>query len=107
MKIKGIDFCCGAGGLSRGLLNAGIEVLAGVDIDGRLQKTYETNNQPSKFLQADIQTLNVEKLRNDLNIDKTDVVVYAACTPCQPFSSLNRNAMTDDRKDLLLAFGRM
>ena len=37
--IKAIDFFCGAGGLTRGLLNAGIKVLAGVDNDERLQET--------------------------------------------------------------------
>ena len=44
--IKAIDFFCGAGGLTRGLLNAGIEVLAGVDNDEHLRETYTHNNKP-------------------------------------------------------------
>jgi DNA (cytosine-5)-methyltransferase 1 len=31
-------------------------------------------------------------------------VVYAACTPCQPFSTLNRMQGEDNRKNLLLTF---
>ena len=43
--IKAIDFFCGVGGLTRGLLNVGISVLAGVDNDRRLRETYIHNNR--------------------------------------------------------------
>ena len=39
--IKALDFFCGAGGLTRGLLDAGITVVAGIDSDHRMRKTYE------------------------------------------------------------------
>ncbi|MFQ3609458.1 MAG: hypothetical protein SNJ55_12570, partial [Chloroherpetonaceae bacterium] len=39
-KIKAFEFFCGAGGLTRGFLNAGIEVLAGIDFDATLKATY-------------------------------------------------------------------
>src|ERR1035438_2314694 len=104
-RIKVIDFFCGAGGMTRGLLDAGLLVLAGIDNDGRLRQTYETNNTPSRFLCEDVRKLDVCALRERLGIRKRDTVVYAACTPCQPFSSLNRGAKEDDRKELLLAFG--
>ena len=105
--IKAIDFFCGAGGLSRGLLDAGIRVLAGVDNDKRLQQTYENNNAPSKFLYRNIKTIDIRQLRHDLGIVSTDLVLYAACTPCQPFSSLTRLNGEDKRKNLLLAFARL
>ena len=50
--IKAIAFFCGAGGLTRGLLDAGISVVAGVDNDVRLWKTYEFNNKTSRFIGA-------------------------------------------------------
>ena len=50
--IKAIDFFCGAGGLTRGLLDAGINVVAGVDDDERLRETYERNNAPSQLAAA-------------------------------------------------------
>ncbi len=102
--IKAIDFFCGAGGLTRGLLDAGIEVLAGVDDDERLQKTYEHNNKPSRFVCRDIKTINIDELREELGITPDDTVLYAACTPCQPFSTLNQMKGKDERKSLLLAF---
>ena len=105
--IKAIDFFCGAGGLTRGLLDAGIEVLGGVDIDERLCKTYTFNNKPSSFICQDIRKLNIHDLRNELGISECDTTLYAACTPCQPFSTLNTLKGEDERKNLLLDFANV
>ena len=102
--VKAIDFFCGAGGLTHGLIQAGIDVRAGVDIDHRLQTTYEANNQPSRFVHHDIADVNISRLRDELDIKPNDLVLYAACTPCQPFSTLNRAKHDDIRKYLLLNF---
>ena len=100
--IKAIDFFCGAGGLTRGLLNAGIEVLAGVDNDERLRKTYTHNNKPSRFINQDINKIKINALREELGIQNGDSTLYAACTPCQPFSTLNRQNSKDDNRKILL-----
>ncbi|MDE0323738.1 MAG: DNA cytosine methyltransferase [Candidatus Poribacteria bacterium] len=106
--IKAIDFFCGAGGLTRGLLNAGIKVLAGIDNDERLQETYTYNNKPSRFINKDIDAIDIHELRKELKIQNEDTTLYAACTPCQPFSTLSRqNWKDDDRKILLLTFAEL
>jgi DNA (cytosine-5)-methyltransferase 1 len=113
--IKAIDFFSGAGGLTRGLLDAGIKVKAGVDFDTSLQQTYEHNNKPSRFVSKDIKTINIHELRKELGITKRDVVMYAACSPCQPFSTLNSNRaknpdgtkQQDERRSLLLDFAEL
>ena len=105
--IKGIDFFCGAGGLTRGLLDAGIAVAAGVDNDERLRKTYEANNAPSRFIAEDIAQVNIGRLRARLDIRPEDAVLYAACTPCQPFSTLNTMKGADPRRALLLEFAKL
>lgn len=105
--IKAIDFFCGAGGLTRGLLDSGIDVRAGVDIDESLKLTYESNNSPSKFIQKSINDIDIIKTREELNITEDDIVLYAACTPCQPFSTLNRMKGEDKRKILLIAFAEI
>lgn len=102
--IKAIDFFCGAGGLTRGLLDAGISVVAGVDNDDRVRKTYESNNAPSRFVAADIKNVDIGTLREELNIGPKEPTLYAACTPCQPFSTLNTMHAEDNRKSLLLDF---
>jgi DNA (cytosine-5)-methyltransferase 1 len=44
-----VDLFCGAGGLTRGLLDAGIQVVAGYDIDEACRYPFEHNNTPAKF----------------------------------------------------------
>ena len=73
--IKAIDFFCGAGGLTRGLLDAGIEVLAGVDNDERLQETYIHNNKPSRFINSDINKIQIHRLREILGIQNKDTTL--------------------------------
>ena len=105
--IKAIDFFCGAGGLTRGLLDAGIDVLAGVDDDKRVEETYTYNNGRSVFVHEDVNKIQIQKLRDTLDIQSKDVTLYAACTPCQPFSTLNTLRGKDDRKELLLSFAEI
>lgn len=45
-KFKAIDFFCGGGGMTCGLRQAGIDVIAGVDFDGNeLYHDYENIQQ--------------------------------------------------------------
>ena len=105
--IKAIDFFCGAGGLTRGMLDAGICVVAGVDSNRRLQRTYEHNNPPSRFFACDVSAINIARLREEVGIQATDTILYAACTPCQPFSTLNTAKGEDTRRSLLLDFAKI
>jgi len=105
--VIAIDFFCGAGGLTRGLMNAGIKVLGGVDNDPRLKATYEHNNRPSQFICEDIKSVNIIYLLKKLGANARCPLLYTACTPCQPFSSLNRSKKRDMRESLLLQFGKL
>ena len=103
--IKAIDFFCGAGGLTRGLLNSGVSVVAGVDNDDRIRETYADNNAPSRFIHADIREIDIKKLRDELGFEADTPTLYTACTPCQPFSTMNTARKPEDRrKSLLLDF---
>ena len=90
MKTKGsttyaIDFFCGAGGLTKGLLNAGIEVLLGIDADDRCAETYTTNNSVP-FLARDVSKMSPAEVKKHIRgIPRSDLL-FAACAPCQPFS---------------------
>ena len=50
-EYKAIDFFCGGGGMTCGLRQAGINVIAGVDFDQDAKETYEYNNPGSVFIQ--------------------------------------------------------
>jgi len=105
LKIKAIDFFCGAGGVTRGLLDAGIEVIAGVDFDNSVKDTYEKNNKPAKFIQGDITKFTKADIEN-LFEGHGGLTLLAGCAPCQPFSQKNKNRhnIKDPRKTLLKYF---
>lgn len=51
-KFFAVDFYCGAGGTTRGLLDAGGYVIAGIDKDSGCHDTYVLNN-PNEKLDGD------------------------------------------------------
>jgi len=116
MKIKAIDLFCGAGGVTRGLLDAGIDVIAGFDIDTSLQKVYEENNIRQNGIKAKYFNKKVESItRTDIyklvgskkeRKEKGEKFLLAGCAPCQPFSLKNKNRhdKTDDRRTLITYF---
>ena len=57
VKLRAIDFFCGGGGMTCGLRQAGVEVMAGVDLAEECESTYEANNPGTKFVGADITKL--------------------------------------------------
>lgn len=97
---------CGAGGLSLGLQQAGIEVVAGFDFDEACRYAYETNIG-AEFVHADIAEVTPEQLLEAWG--DAPVRLLAGCAPCQPFSSHRRGADTSEEKNwsLLQHFGRL
>src|SRR5438309_2028718 len=52
LSIKAIDLFCGAGGLTRGLEAAGIEVVMGVDVDPACEYPFTANNRATFLLKS-------------------------------------------------------
>ena len=105
--MKAIDFFCGAGGLTRGLLDAGIDVVGGVDVDDRVGKTYEWNNRGTPFVCRDICDVGIETVSELLPAVPTREILFAACAPCRAFSIQRRGDLRTTDATLLLEFGRI
>ena len=104
-KLRAVDFFCSIGGMTYGFRKAGIEVIAGIDIDPSCKETYEYNNPESKFIEADIKKYSFEQLKKDTGIKKNDdELVFIGCSPCQYWtimktdktkSTLSKNLLSD------------
>ncbi|MBS0951666.1 DNA cytosine methyltransferase [Lactiplantibacillus plantarum] len=109
MNINAVDLFCGVGGLTHGLEQTGINVVAGIDIEEKCRFPYEQNNH-AKFIQGDLKEIS-SKTIEDLYPTNTDIKMLAGCAPCQPFSSYSyRYKGTDasiNKLDLLDTFGRI
>lgn len=103
--INAVDLFCGVGGLTHGLIKAGIKVSAGYDIDKGCKYAFEANNN-SNFYSKDVAKLTVEEVKDKLNIEES-YSVLAGCAPCQPFSAHShkiKNKEDDNRWYLLRSF---
>ena len=82
-----VDLFCGAGGLSYGFQRAGIDVLAGIDIDPLCRHPYETN-VGAAFHEKDISDVSAAFVKSLFG--ERSQKILAGCAPCQPYSSYTR-----------------
>jgi DNA (cytosine-5)-methyltransferase 1 len=102
-----IDLFCGAGGLTRGFIDAGLQVRLGVDVDEACRYPYEKNNAGVKFLACDVSNLRAKVLKDVWK--GVDVRILAGCAPCQAFSSYTQGLRwaRADHWGLLRAFSKL
>lgn len=106
--LKAVDFFCSGGGMSSGIQNSGIKILAGIDYDNTCKETYEANIKGAKFIHADVFDYQVEELEKTLNLQKNDDdLVLIGCSPCQFWSIINTDREKSSKsKSLLVEFRR-
>lgn len=102
-----VDLFCGAGGLTHGLISAGIPVVAGVDLDEACRFPYEDNNPGAVFHARDVATIESSEVKSWFGSATTRIL--AGCAPCQPFSSYSQRYETKgtERWGLLNHFSRL
>ncbi|WP_158859343.1 DNA cytosine methyltransferase [Lunatibacter salilacus] len=89
-KFMAVDFFSGAGGMSCGFSQAGVKILAGIDIDNQFKQTYLANHKGAKFINKDIIRYQPEDLQEELNLAKfDDELIFIGCSPCQYWSKIN------------------
>ena len=107
-KLQAVDFFCSGGGMSYGMQQAGIEVLAGIDFDITCKETYEANIKGAQFILADVFDLKEQELQKKLKLKKNDDnLLLIGCSPCQFWSIINTSKEKSTKsKDLLKEFRR-
>ena len=119
-KFLAVDFYCGAGGTTRGLLDAGGYVIAGIDKDAACHDTYVLNN-PNQLLDGDDpaflaldmfpaaenypngqQHEVLRELERLISMYRREVpgvpLMFAICAPCQSFTKFVQRRMTNGRE---------
>ncbi|NPA44733.1 MAG: DNA cytosine methyltransferase [Chlorobi bacterium] len=106
-RLKAIDFFCSGGGMSYGMKQAGIDVIAGIDFDPDVKETYE-KNVGAKFIERDVFKFKEIELYELTGIEKNDDdLILIGCSPCQYWSIINtKKDKAEKSKDLLKEFHR-
>ena len=97
MPFEVVDLFCGVGGLTCGLKQAGLNVVAGFDNDKTCEFTYVTNNKTA-FHCRNIREVNGEEI-NACYADGTEKILVG-CAPCQPFSTMSYKRFKDSSREL-------
>lgn len=101
-KYNAIDLFAGCGGLSKGFMEAGFEIIVGVDNEQSALNTFELNHKGSIGLNADLSKQETfDEIRKIAGNREIDVVI--AGPPCQGFSLTGPRNFDDPRNKLYLA----
>ncbi len=109
-KRLAVDLFSGAGGLSRGLTDAGFRVIGAVEISRLASESYKRNFPYVTLWQEDIRRVAATQFQATLGIGRGQIDLLAACPPCEGFSTLRTmngaRKSRDPRNDLILELPR-
>lgn len=102
-KVRVLDLFSGSGGLSIGLKNAGLQIVAGVDNDPDSSKTYSKAHPKTITVCSDINDYFGKKKKRLKELGEIDIVVGGP--PCQGFCAINpKRSISDPRNTLVDSF---
>lgn len=96
MNCAEVDLFCGIGGLTYGVRQSGINVVAGIDIDSTCKHAYEENND-SIFINKGVEEIKKDEILS-LYPDNS-IKILMGCVPCQPFSNYSLRYVKEGPKD--------
>jgi DNA (cytosine-5)-methyltransferase 1 len=98
-----IDLFCGCGGMSKGLTDAGLNVIAGIDVWDKAVLSYNKNFTHKAYCE-DLTQLSPEKFAELYNKDNKAVDVLVGGPPCQSFSIAGKRDKDDPRNALFMEY---
>lgn len=98
VKLKCVDFFCGGGGMSAGMRDADIGVVAAIDNDPDCEATYRANHADTAFIAEDITAMSEKTLAQAGVKRRDDNMVFIGCSPCQYWSVITGAKGTERKK---------
>ena len=98
-----IDLFCGCGGMSKGLTDAGLNIVAGIDIWDKAVVSYNKNFEHKAYCE-DLTQLSPEKFNELYNKDNKVIDVLVGGPPCQSFSIAGKRDKNDPRNALFMEY---
>lgn len=101
--VNVIDLFCGCGGMSKGLFDAGLNIIAGIDIWDKAINSYKENFK-HHAIQKDLTKFSPENFDKIYNKDKKKIDLIVGGPPCQGFSIAGKRNTNDPRNSLFMEY---
>ena len=98
-----IDLFCGCGGMSKGLTDAGLNIIAGIDIWDKAVESYNKNFEHKAYCE-DLTQLPPEKFNELYNKENKNIDILVGGPPCQSFSIAGKRDKNDPRNALFMEY---
>lgn len=98
-----LDLFCGCGGMSKGLTDAGLNVIAGIDIWDKAIENYNKNYKHKAYCQ-DLTKLSPEQFNTLYNKENKIIDIIVGGPPCQSFSIAGKRDKNDPRNALFMEY---
>jgi DNA (cytosine-5)-methyltransferase 1 len=102
-KLNVIDLFCGCGGMSKGLTDAGLNIIAGIDIWDKAIESYNKNFEHKAYCE-DLTQLTPEKFNELYNKNNDIIDIIVGGPPCQSFSIAGKRDKNDPRNALFMEY---
>jgi DNA (cytosine-5)-methyltransferase 1 len=102
-QLNVVDLFCGCGGMSKGLTDAGLNVIAGIDIWNRAIESYNQNFEHRAYCE-DLTKFPPEKFDELYNPERKMVDVLVGGPPCQSYSIAGKRDKNDPRNALFMEY---
>lgn len=104
-KLNFVDLFAGAGGMSNGLEQAGLDCVLGVDFERAAMETFKANHHNAEVFVGDVKDLTKKELLNLTRSQTIDLVCGGP--PCQGLSTVGKGIPDDPRNYLFKHFVRV
>ena len=106
MDFRAISLFTGAMGLDLGLMQAGVDIRIGQEIDGACVKTARTNG--CQCFEGDVRNISGVDLLQQTEMKRGEPFLVCGGPPCQPFSTAGKRlGINDPRGSLFKDFARL
>jgi DNA-cytosine methyltransferase len=102
-KLNALDLFCGCGGMSKGLTDAGINIIAGIDYWDKAVESYKKNNTHIGIC-ADLTKLPPEEFQKKYNHKNKKIDIIVGGPPCQGMSIAGKRDIKDPRNSLFMEY---
>jgi len=102
-KYTVLDLFCGCGGTTTGFVNAGFEIIAGIDIWNKAIDNYKKNHLHNAIC-ADLTILTPEDFNKLYNKENKQIDVLVGSPPCQGVSIAGKRDVSDPRNSLFMEY---